>query len=381
MWSKGLSAKEIFDGIERDEVTERPAESALKMVGDWNGNAWNPAASTQPGVYAWGEAHLLYAYMVQYEATGERRYLETLAKRIRVMLDLRDSLHGKRDEVRGCIMPSWGSVYFSQNTPYAGKRTCWLVHAGMILYPMARFAREVRGSAELKERFGELALEIIVVADEILQAYEPYWREQESFTGDGFEGWYCEPILGIDRPMPMNQMNAWGRGMLEVDLAIREPLWQEHVESLARFFRNRIVFSVDGSCVWSYWPGGDFKVSGCDGRGIKGEDFSHAAINGDFALACCRAGVVFSESDIVAMARTVTEKIHLGGGNFADFIDGSGVSGAYCNSVAWWGELAEFDEEIARLIELRYRHCQPSVGGAAGMLAAAMVAKYGDDTV
>ena len=81
------------------------------------------------------------------------------------------------------------------------------------------------------------------------------------------------------------------------------------------------------------------------------------------------------------MARTVTEKIHLGGGNFADFIDGSGVSGAYCNSVAWWGELAEFDEEIARLIELRYRHCQPSVGGAAGMLAAAMVAKYGDDTV
>jgi len=147
------SVKEHFDVIEAAQVAGNLAECAFAMRHDWDGKPWNPPAREQPGVYAWGEAHLQYAYSLQFEATGDPRYLDVLVSRFRRLLALRDDRVGRRDELRGRVMPAWGSVRFSTRPPFEGKSTCWAVHAGMILYPAARFVRMVQADPGLSRRY------------------------------------------------------------------------------------------------------------------------------------------------------------------------------------------------------------------------------------
>lgn len=49
----------------------------------------------------------------------------------------------------------------------------------------------------------------------------------------------------------------------------------------------------------------------------------------------------------------------------------------YADTIAWWGELASIDRRVATLIRERYRLRPQPAGGPGGLLAAAMLAKFG----
>lgn len=383
LWDTWRPARDIFDEIERREVIDAPAESAFAMTGDWEGKAWDPPARQQPGVYAWGEAHLLLAYVVQFEATRDLRYLDTFIRRFNVLLGLRDDQTDRLDQVRGRVMPGWGSVRFSTHAGNENKYTSWAVHVGMILFPAACFTRLAVGDPELAVRYAESIAAFRAAITESLAAYEDQWHERIPPPGsavsgpDAPEGWYTEPIAGAAPTLPLNQMNTMGRVMLELALAGDEPRYRDRATKLARFLKNRMILRPDGAYQWAYMPGVEPPYLGDGAWYMQAEDFSHASINADYAVRCYQAGIVFDRQDMDRLLKTLLEVAYRGQGRFADRIDGSGDTDAYSDVVAWWGELASFDRRVAALIRERYLQRPRPAGGPGGLLAAAMLAKYG----
>lgn len=370
-------AVQIFDQVERDEVTDEPAESHNAMKGDWTGRPWNPPARMQPGVYAWGEAHLLLAYLIQYEATGDLRYMSTMVRRFRTLLNLRDDKTGRLDEVRGRMMPGWGSVRFSVGTPYEGKYTSWTVHVGMILYPVARLVHMATKDQALASHFAGDIAEFRTAINESLDAYEDQWHERTcppgSRTGGTgeVEGWYTEPILG-DAPLPTNQMNTFGRVMLEMGLAGGKSRYLDRAAKLARFFKNRMVLRPDGAVQWAYRPGIEPPYSG---PSVGAEDFSHAGMNVNFVVRCYHGGVVFNRTDMEQIIRTLKTVAYRGNGRYADYIDGTGDGNEYADVVSLWGELAAIDRSVIDLLAER-RRITSIRGGPCTMMATALLAKF-----
>jgi hypothetical protein len=103
----------------------------------WKGGAGNSGSSGDGLV--WGGSYFLQAYLLMYEATGDRRYLNTFVAQADRILAARDSERGRRD-ARGRSLPAWsvgdpytvGSVALadaagvpvlelSSALPYAGK--------------------------------------------------------------------------------------------------------------------------------------------------------------------------------------------------------------------------------------------------------------------
>jgi hypothetical protein len=236
--------------------------------------------SVQDGAgLAWSESYRLMAYVAMYEATGEHAYLDEAALRIDAVLERRDDARGCRDEIRDRVSAAWSSTKYTNGRAYA-----WIVHAGMITYPIARWAYLVRRDSSSNRDRTERAGRYVAAVRETIDAFDGSWREG---PGRG-EGHYRGEFLG--RPLPLNQQNALGRALVAMWLATGEEGYRRRAEALARTFRNRMRFGVQGAS-WPYWP-----------EGRDTEDVSHAAINADFAVACHRAGIVFSRQDMRALS-------------------------------------------------------------------------------
>ena len=87
---------------------------------------------------AWSISYNLVGLLEMYRATGDAKYLEMLAFVGKTIMDNRNDRHGVKDEIRNRIMKAWATDYIK----YAGgKMHAWLVHSGMITYPLASFVR------------------------------------------------------------------------------------------------------------------------------------------------------------------------------------------------------------------------------------------------
>ncbi|HOX37873.1 MAG TPA: hypothetical protein PL033_07785 [Candidatus Brocadiia bacterium] len=306
------------------------------------------------GSLAWGESYFLSALVAAYEASGDARYLDILAERGARIFEIRDDKRGKRDEIRDRIMPAWVSKKYSK-----GKDFAWIVHAGMITHPLARFVRIVRRDPALREKYGAIADAFLTSIEETVAGFEPCWRGGPNKG----EGYYFGDFLG--KHLPLNQQNAMGRTLVILWQTTGKEQYFDKAAKLAGFFRNRIRVSGDPPVFdWSYW-------ADLDGPGKGSEDISHASINVDFAIICHGAGIVFTREDMDAMCRTFMLRVSKGGNLFANCVNGSG-EGKYDGAVARWTRLAWFDPEIGRVAQ-NYMASRDWKGGEA-MLGAANLA-------
>jgi len=353
-----LSVRDAFDEIAGHIPADVLAESAFAFSGDWNGQPYTPSAQEQPGVYAWGEAHLLLAFMLQYEATGNLRYLEAFLRRFDMLLALRDDLHERVDVLRGRMMPSWGSVRFSGE-----QYTCWLVHAGMLLYPAARFLRLAAKQNAPRERFAVEIARLLPAMQETIAAYDVHWQQGPADD----EGYYTEPAMPDDHHLPLNQQNIMGRVMLELAPLPGCEAYRERVARLAASLKHRLLPGDGDSYCWAYRPplAPPFDQSGA-------EDISHAAMNVDFAVRCHEEGIVFTAEDVQRFSRTLIRVIHRSDGSIADNVDGSGEGNRYRNVLVYWGRLALYDREVARIIR-QVVSTEPTLAGPVKLLTLAML--------
>lgn len=340
-----MTARQVFDSLDKSGPPETLAQGESAKV---------------PGEYAWSESYALDAYVAMYEASGDTQYLDKFVGRYRVLLTLRDDHTNSRDELNGRIMAAWGTTGYSK-----GRRTCWLVHAGMLTYSAARFARLVKERKILHDRFETAAAEFSAATEETIAAYEPDWRDGPNPD----EGYYVAKSLD-GKHLPLNQQNALGRTLLDLAASTGKTVYRERATKLAAFLKRRLRPRNDGAYDWAYWP----PVQPPYGQGS--EDISHAAINVDFAVRCFQDNIVFTREDIQRLATTFLRVVSKGNNRFADTVGGD-PGDKYTAQIGRWANLATVDSKVAEVIRDYFRDHKADPNLKTDMLTFATLAKYG----
>lgn len=327
--------------VERfDALLGRQVEAATK----------EPLTNESGGI-AWGWSYQLAALAEMLDATRDPKYAEWFVKVADQVVAARDDRHNRRDEYRGRVVPAWGSSRYS-----GGKHYAWAVHTGMITAPMARFAAVVRQDENLSARFGDDAARLADRAAESLAVHDDQYREGPA-EGEGY-------LYGLhlDKHLPLNQQNAPARGWLFLADAGQAGPYRERAKALARFYKNRLRTTETGACDWSYWPG-------LDGPGRGSEDVSHAAINADFMVICYEHGIVFEDTDLDRLEKTLLNSVIVADHAISDHVGGSTSRNNHASQVYRWSRLARHREPVRlRLIQLlRAGHVGPGSTGAIGI--------------
>jgi hypothetical protein len=296
----------------------------------------------------WFVSYHMMAYLAMFEGTGERQYLDRLLEHVEHIMGQRGDRLGLVDEIRGRTMPAWTTTGYSEGKPYA-----WLVHAGMIAYPMARCAYLLERDPQLAQQYAPVIQRLLTDVAETLHAFDEDWRDGPG-QGPNSEGYYYCPYL--QRDLPFNMQNAMGRTMVAMYLATGDDWYRTRAHKLAYYFHERLQ-RLDGDTrfCWSYWV-----------RNPSPEDVSHAAINVDFAFVCRRAGIVFDKGDI---GRFVAAFKHVAKPEgFGDFVDGSRTGGSLSVQLARWGHLAYHDPSVRTVLS---DYLEQSEGATATLIGCA----------
>jgi len=248
---------------------------------------------------AWHESYRIMAYIAMYVGTEDTTYLKKAIHRIDKVLEVRDDKRKITDDIRSRIVPAWCSTRYTN-----GKNYAWIVHAGMITYPIIRCAYLINQDKDLQKLYGKKAEKYIQAVEKTIHGYESEWRETNK-TG---EGWYYGDYN--KRGIPLNQQNAFGRTILMLWLITGKKEYLDKATKLATYFKNYLI-PKKNYYLWLTW-----------GPYGKVADISHAAISVDFAYICYDSGVVFSKHDLDCFVNTFKNCIRKDG--FSEFIDGKG---------------------------------------------------------
>lgn len=267
-------------------------------------NAVRQPVTDQGGEIAWGTSYQLSALVEMLDATRDPKYAQLIVKLSDWIAKSRDDQHGRRDEVRNKVVAAWSSTNYSNGARYA-----WAVHTGMIVAPMARFAAVVRSDPSLMKQWSKDADRLLKIAEEAVAVHDNEYREGPQLD----EGYIYSPYL--KKHLPLNMQNALARAWLAIDDATKKPTYREQITRLAQFLKHRLRPMEDGSYVWDYWPP-------LEGDTDKFEDISHAAINVDFMVQCFEHNIVFKQTDLARLEKTLLNRVLVANDRFSDTVGG-----------------------------------------------------------
>jgi hypothetical protein len=149
---------------------------------------------------------------------------------------------------------------------------------------------------------------------------------------------------------------------------------------MARLFKNNLTIDQKtGAYIWHYqwgkglngWTSSDnLSVNKPSYGGYKRyEDVSHGAIDVDFAYKAYKAGIVFTEEDMIRFGKTVENYLILPNGKVAQFVNG-GVEAKYQIMIAHWLRISDYAPSAYPLAEKLITSLTGA--GGSGMLAIAM---------
>ncbi len=322
-----------------------------------NNGDWYRDDNNETATLAWGESYVMMSLAAMYRATGTLEYLERLAWHIDGVLANRDDARGVTD-YRGVSAACWQDQHYQPNNePY-----CYVVHTGMLTWPMVEFARLVQREgldqeqAADGESYGAKAARFVTAAEQSVQCHEDQWNAAGYyiFRSDATFLTYA----GSD--LPLNQSNALGRTLLALYDVTGTQAYLDKATALATRFRAQCTTGTDGALLWNYWGGA---YSG------NGEDISHAALNVGFAELAAQAGVGFSAADIDAMATTFVSRVYVDDATFSDFVGGGSVNGSsYRAQVGRWVVLTPQRTSIYAAVRDVYERDYAASGVSSGSL-------------
>lgn len=276
------------DALASTTFTQIVAQFNMLETASIDGEKWT-AYTNENGALAWGTSYLLDAYLTMYETTRDRKYLDKFTMIADAVADRTDA---RRDLVdyKGRKRKGWGAVKYSQ----AGERVVWLVHTGMITYPLVRFALIVGQMPSLYPLIGNAAY-LQRLSEAAVREFDDQWRYDPSH-GVGYYVFEDSDLLkqlpGSEMPVPFNQQLAAGRTFIILWKLTGNPAYRLKAEGLARHFKEHLRRDSTGAFRWDYWYG----------KGLlhynSTEDVSHGAIDVDFALLAGRESLVFTDDDL-----------------------------------------------------------------------------------
>lgn len=279
--------------------------------GDWYRDRNNETATL-----AWGEAYVMMGLAAMFRATSSPTYLERLAWHVDGVISSRDDRRGVTD-YRGVSAACWQNKHYQPND----EGYCYVVHSGMIAYPMVEFARLVR-EAGLEEEiawdgtnFGDKADAYVAAAQATVAAHDDQWNDAGYYVFRPDATFLGYP--GSD--LPLNQSNTMGRLLLALHAVTSDATYLDKATKLAQRFKNQLSTGSGGEYLWNYW-GGTYAS--------PGEDISHAAINVDFAAMAAEQGVVFTDTDLDAFSRTFMGPVYVDDRTLSNFVGGGDTNGS-----------------------------------------------------
>ncbi len=295
--------------------------------------------NNKSGFLAWGESFVLRSYAEMYSATRNIDYLEKVIDHFDRMLKHRDDRYGKRDKFMNKVYPAWGSSKFTMD-----KWRAWLVHQGMILYPVMMFVDFVKSDSSLVREYGEKADFYLSQVQKTIDSYNDQWISE----GDWGYYQYPEGIHNLSF-LPFNEQNAAGRVLILLTKVTGKSEYSDKAERLARDFKKSLIYIEDKNAYkWIYSAPSprELNPSGA-------EDISHASINIDFAVLAYNNGIVFDETDMERFSNTFTKLIYLGPEKFSTHVDGTRKGREFRNierHIGKWLSLSQFNREVYEII-------------------------------
>ncbi|WP_205856100.1 hypothetical protein [Phytoactinopolyspora endophytica] len=251
------------------------------------------------------------------------------------------------------------------------------VHTGMITYPIASFVRIVKSEPQLKhdQHYQDKADEYLAAVDDAVAIHDREWRE----TSDG-RGYYFRekgfPVGFDGQAQPLNMTLALGRTVLELAAITGDQQHVHRATALAEMFKAELS-DQDTSGVttstWYYFPTYSAAWSGYTKTGsaetdismhkpeyaVNGgyknfEDYSHGAIDVDFAALAYQHGFVFTDQDMEKLAATFTENLAAhdpdGVATLRYVVSGQGALRSNPLGATRWMALTQWDTDI-------FEHC------------------------
>ena len=359
-----------FAAAEAHAVTSRVRyEEANASINSGDGYK---TSNNENATLAWGESYIMMSYMAMYRATGDTLYLDRLA-------DHADHVHASRDDVAGVTefngksSACWRCTkYQPNNEPY-----CYVVHSGMLTYPMADLSALIYETPALWEvatydgsTYKEKADLFVARVEEVVAYHDFQWH-----IGPGVgQGHYVfDPAASfLDHAgdeMPLNQQNAMGRTLVALYLATGKAEYLQKAIGLANRFAAALALQGSGAYAWNYWGGG---------YSAPGEDISHAAINVDFARICGEHGIVFSETDLRRFGNTFFKNVYKDSSTLADNVGGTGSTngGSYKPQCGRWVPLSPYHPSVYAIVRNIYDSYDTATGSGSVVLGFANLALY-----
>jgi hypothetical protein len=297
----------------------------------------------------WGEAYSQNAILDLFEVGRDTTLLDEMVIRL-------DGMIGTMWDVPPDIVPcnravyrdgflGWGSTYYDPNKYYQE----YMVHDGMIIYPVIRFVRYVYRDSSLYSVYGNKADGYLrTIEANIIKKWYVNWKGTAGQSGLELEHW------GGFQYLPHNQYLIFAAALLALLDMIDDPhyttadpvlpqFYQEKSAEMCSFFKNYLVYRGDKDCYfWGYW--------GAYSSGV--EDFSHGYMDILTVLEAYQHSVVFVRTDLDRFTNTFTEAIWNGNMD-SPFISGAvdGSSSDNQGYFSWvWTSLCEFDFRVWEVV-------------------------------
>lgn len=338
------------EGLARIVATFDALEEASVDAEEWK------AYTNEDGALAWGTSYILEAYLDMYEATRDRKYLTKFITLAVAMVERTDDRRGLPD-YKGRRRLGWGAVKYSR----ASERVVWLVHTGMITYPLLRLTMIVRetptltGLAETVRRFQNLT-------EQALHEFDGQWRYDSLARLGHYVYEDDEPHgdhVGTEMPVPFNQQLAAGRAFILLWKLTGDSAYRQRAEGLARHFKKHLREDSRGAYQWDYWYG----------KGLLRykllEDLSHGAIDVDFTVLAMRESLIFTRNDLARFVSAFFRDTNAHDGKMLEPND----------AVGRWLELAEVECGVYRVV-MPYLMSMTGTQHSQVLLGVAKLAKY-----
>jgi hypothetical protein len=304
------------------------------------------------GAMAWGLSYRMLALNEMARATSDPKYLEAQLRCIRAALAARDERTGTK-LFDGRVVPAWSSDGYRK-----GEQALFMVHTGMIVYPMldaVDLARQLPGvSDDLRRDLEATAAQSI----ESLACHDDAWRDG---PGDG-EGHYVmlrEEPSSEGKPQPGNRLAAMGRALYSAYRVTGDEKYLQRARALAHYIKRRLPVAANGAYLWSYWL--PLKPVTTPPPGLAPEDTSHGSLTMSFPALLASHGEVFTADDMKRFGQTVTHGVgRLGKGVLLGDVGGMPASSPErLGHPANWLQLAPHAPEVRDAIVPFYLRYKP----------------------
>ena len=351
----------LLSGLVPQAKAVSPRWSFVEAYQYIDGGDWYRGEDNSEALLAWGESYVMSALASMSRKTGSPEWLDQLAWHADAVLEQRDDNRGVAD-YRGVSDACWqNNHYQSGSEPY-----CYVVHTGMLTYPMLEFARMVETHGlhdELAydgQSFGDKANTYIIAAQQSVDAHEDHWDSTGFYYFRNDASFLSYP----GRDVPLNMSNAMGRSLLVLYDLTGEQEYLNKVTALAVRFKNQIT-----DYRWNYW-GGEYVANG--------EDISHASINIDFAAMCAERGIVFDEDDMKGIADNFMEAVYIDDSTFSDWVGGGTINNpSYRPQIGRWLRLTPWRTGLYTAVRDLFEKYHPPPSVSASILVGwAMLAEF-----